>query len=227
MFHTLLSDLPTDKLSDTLEGFHITPFYLQNYDRVLENYGAGDSSDVKYCIRFVSERRDWAHVLENAKEEGRLQLRTIHGDPKVDNIMIDRATGKAIGIIDLDTVMTGLVHYDIGDCLRSGCNPVGEDTEQLDAIHFDTALCSAVLMGYLAMARDFFTENDFNYIYDSVRLISFELGLRFITDYLEGNVYFKVRHPGHNLVRALVQFRLCESIESQEKAIKDIIRDMR
>jgi Ser/Thr protein kinase RdoA (MazF antagonist) len=227
LFHTLLSDLPPDKLTDTLEGFHITPRYLRHYDDVLLKYSAGKSPEVKYCSQFVRERGPWTHVLETAREQGRLRLRPIHGDPKVNNIMIDTATGRAVGIVDLDTVKPGLVHYDIGDCLRSGCNPLGEETVQWEAVHFETDLCRAILQGYLSMASRFLTGSDFEYLYDAVRLIAFELGLRFFTDYLEGNVYFRVRHPEHNLARALVQFRLTESIEQQEKAVRSIIRDFR
>lgn len=227
IFHTLLSDLPPDRLSDTLEGFHITPRYLRHYEDVLAKYNVGKSPEVNYCLQFISKRNAWAHVLENARAQGRLCLRPIHGDPKVNNIMTDTATGQAISIVDLDTVKPGLVHYDIGDCLRSGCNPMGEETEQWEKVHFDPDLCKAILQGYLSMAREFLTENDFFYINDSIRLIAFELGLRFFTDYLEGNVYFKVRHLEHNLARALVQFKLTESIESQEKAIRNIIQEIR
>jgi Ser/Thr protein kinase RdoA (MazF antagonist) len=166
-------------------------------------------------------------VLETAKAQGKLRPRTIHGDPKVNNIMMDTNTGQAISIVDLDTVKPGLVHYDIGDCLRSGCNFMGEETEQWEKVHFYPDLCKAILQGYLSIAREFLTENDFAYIYDSIRLIAFELGLRFFTDYLEGNVYFKVRHLEHNLARALVQFKLAESIELQETVIRNIIRESR
>ena len=185
------------------------------------------SPEVNFGLRFVSERRAWAHVLEQAKDRGRLQLRPIHGDPKVGNVMIDTATRQAVGMVDLDTVKPGLVHYDIGDCLRSSCNPLGEQTERWETVTFETDICQAILQGYLALARDILTENDYEYLFDAIRLIAFELGLRFLTDYLEGNVYFKVRHPEHNLARALIQFKLTESIESQEKTIRAIIRDLR
>ena len=227
MFHNLLSDLSTEKLADTLEGFHIMPRYLQHYDQVLAKNGASESFEVEHCQQFVSERRAWAHVLENAKAQGKLHLRPIHGDPKVNNVMIDTTTGQAIAIVDLDTVKPGLVHYDLGDCLRSGCNPLGEETEQWERVRFEPELGEAILQGYLSLARDFFTENDYEYLYDAIRLIAFELGLRFFTDYLEGNVYFKARHRSHNLARALVQFKLTESIESQETVIRAIIQDTR
>jgi Ser/Thr protein kinase RdoA (MazF antagonist) len=227
MFHTLLSDLSPERLADTLEGFHITPRYLRRYNEVLAKEGVKKFHEVNYCLQFVKERSGWADVLENARAQGKLDLRTIHGDPKVSNIMVDIDTGRAVSIVDLDTVKPGLVHYDIGDCLRSGCNPLGEETDKCDKVHFDLDICEAILQGYFSTARDFLTENDFDYIYDSIRLLAFELGLRFFTDYLEGNVYFKVRHPEHNLVRALVQFKLTESIESQETALRGMIRDFR
>jgi Ser/Thr protein kinase RdoA (MazF antagonist) len=227
MFHTLLSDLPPERLADTLEGFHITPCYLRHYDEVAAKHGTAKSREVNYCSQFVRERSAWAHVLENARAQGRLLLRPIHGDPKVNNIMMDTAAGQAISIVDLDTVKPGLVHYDIGDCLRSGCNPQGEETEQWEKVCFDPDLCRAILQGYLSTAREFLTGDDFEYLYDSIRLIAFELGLRFFTDHVEGNVYFRVRRPEHNLARALVQFKLTESIESQATAIRAIIRDIR
>jgi len=227
MFHNLLSDLPSEKLVDTLEGFHITPSYLLHYDEVLSQNRPKKSPEVDYGLQFIEERRGWANVLEDAKGQGKLFLRPIHGDPKVDNVMIDNSTGQAISIVDLDTVKPGLVHYDIGDCLRSGCNLLGEETEQWEMVRFDPELCRAILQGYLSLARDFLTENDYEYLYDAIRLIAFELGLRFFTDYLEGNVYFKANHQEHNLVRALVQFKLTESIESQKKTIRFIIRDRR
>ncbi len=226
MFHNLLSDLPKGRLSDTLEGFHITPAYLSHYDKVLEGTTVPGSGDIAYCNEFVRKRRSWAHVLEKAREEGRISLRTIHGDPKIDNIMIDIKTGRAVSIIDLDTVKPGLVHYDIGDCLRSGCNPLGEDSEQLENIYFDTDCCRAILQGYVSAAGNFLTRGDHDFIYDSIRLLAFELGLRFFTDFLEGDVYFRTRYEKHNLIRALVQFKLTESIESRESAIREIIKDV-
>ncbi|NEU76722.1 aminoglycoside phosphotransferase family protein [Hassallia byssoidea VB512170] len=231
MFHNLISDLPTEKLADTLPGFHITPRYLQQYVETRSvaslQSSVSQSAEVKYCLQFVSDRSSWAHVLENAQAQGQLIKRPIHGDPKVNNVMIDTTTGHGISIIDLDTVKPGLVHYDIGDCLRSSCNFLGEETDQWDMVRFDTDICQSVLQGYLSVARDFLTISDYEYMYDAIRLIAFELGLRFFTDYLAGNVYFKIKYPEHNLNRAIVQFKLTESIESQETAIRAIIQQMR
>jgi len=226
-FHNLLSDLPPDHLSDTLPGFHLTPGYLAHYDEIRERQGVNRSPEVNYGLRFISERRAWAPVLENARGQDKLRQRPIHGDPKINNVMLDTTTGQAVGMVDLDTVKPGLVHYDIGDCLRSGCNPLGEETEAWETVRFEPELCQAVLQGYLWLAQDFLTETDYAYLYDAIRLLAFELGLRFFTDYLAGSVYFKARHPEHNLVRALVQFKLTASIESQAAALGAIIRDLR
>jgi Ser/Thr protein kinase RdoA (MazF antagonist) len=227
MFHRLISDLPSEQLADTLEGFHITPQYLKYYDEVLAQTDPRQSAEVDYCLQFVRDRKDLSHVLENAKAQGKLPLRTIHGDPKVNNIMLDAVTQQAISMIDLDTVKPGLVHYDIGDCLRSGCNLLGEETDKWETVRFDVDLCQAILEGYLSQTRDFLTDYDYDYIYDGIRLIAFELGLRFFTDYLAGNVYFKVKYPDHNLLRALVQFKLTESIEAQASVIQAIVKGMR
>lgn len=227
VFHNLTSDLHSENLTDTLEGFHITPRYIQHYDEVLAQDRMSKSPEVEYCLKFINERRGFTRILEDAKAYGSLPLRIIHGDPKINNFLMDTVTGQAAGVIDLDTVKPGLVHYDIGDCLRSGCNPLGEETGQWEGVYFDADIGMTILQGYLSQAREFLTTNDYEFLYDAIRLLAFELGLRFFSDYLEGDVYFKVRHPEHNLARALVQFRLTESIEFQEKAIRSIVRDLK
>ncbi|HQE91421.1 MAG TPA: aminoglycoside phosphotransferase family protein [Anaerolineae bacterium] len=227
-FHHLTRDLNPARLYDTLEGYHLTPRYLAHYDAVVaRGEFAADSADVAYGIRFLADRRDAIPVLEEARQQGRLHLRPTHGDPKVDNVMIDDNTGQAVSIIDLDTVKPGLVHYDIGDCLRSGCNPPGEETEDIDAVYFEMDLCQAILQGYFPLVRDFYTDDDYAYLYAAIRLLALEQGLRFFTDYLEGNVYYKVKHDRHNLIRALVQFKLVVSIEAQEAAIRAVIANCR
>jgi Ser/Thr protein kinase RdoA (MazF antagonist) len=222
-FHHLIGDLDPARLADTLPGFHITPKYLADYQTILDRYIGSIDSQVDYCLKFVKDRQEWAHVLENAKHDGKLPLRPIHGDPKVNNVLICNTTQQAIGVIDLDTVKPGLVQYDIGDCLRSGCNPLGEETEDLDLVRFDIEMCRSMLDGYISQARSFLTDRDYEYMFDGIRLIAFELGLRFFTDHLAGNIYFKVKHPTHNLARALVQFKLTESIEAQEVEIRSVI----
>jgi len=225
-FQNLISDLPIEKLADTLEGFHITPQYLERFDYAFSQNGFKKGAEVRYCLDFIEQRRAFAHTLENARQQGKLQLRVMHGDPKVNNVMIEEETGRAISLVDLDTVKPGLIHYDIGDCMRSGCNPLGEETENWEAVHFDPETGSAILEGYLTQASAFLTGADYDYIFDSIRLLALELGIRFFADYLAGDVYFKVKHPKHNLQRALVQFKLTESIEAYEGEIRNIIGKM-
>jgi Ser/Thr protein kinase RdoA (MazF antagonist) len=223
IFHELIHDLPVSRLADTLEGFHVTPRYLAAYDRVLKQAQAVRCAAGDWCVGFVADHRHLAPVLEEATAAGRLQRRPIHGDPKVNNMMLCTSSGRAVAMVDLDTVKPGLVHYDIGDCLRSACNPLGEETLDLDGVCFDLKRCEAALSGYLIESRSFLTEADIALLYDAIRLIPFELGLRFYTDHLAGNVYFKAQHARHNLDRALVQFHLVKSIEAQEGAIRTLI----
>ena len=227
LFHTLINDLPADQLADTLPGFHITPGYLAAYDQTLQSTSLQLCDRSQWCRAFIEQRRNLAPVLEKAKAAGRLQLRPIHGDPKVNNVMLCARTGVAVSLVDLDTVKPGLVHYDIGDCLRSACNRLGEEAGDSEGVCFDLELCRAVLQGYLGAARACLSAADLDHIFDAARLISFELGLRFFSDHLAGDAYFRTNRPGHNLDRARVQLRLTESIEAQEQEIRAIVDALR
>jgi Ser/Thr protein kinase RdoA (MazF antagonist) len=226
-FQRVIANFPIDKLADTLPGFHITPGYLKYHDKVVETAGAQQklkaSSEARRIEAFIQERRQFASVLEDARERGELQLRPVHGDPKITNIMMDNITGKGTAIIDLDTVKPGLIHYDFGDCVRSVCNPAGEEAKDLSAVIIDLDSFEALVKGYLKQARNFLTEWDRKYLYDSVRLIAFELGLRFFTDYLAGDVYFKTKYAAQNLNRGRVQMKLCESIETRESLLRRVL----
>ena len=224
MFHSLISDLPPDSLADTLEDFHVTPSYLQHFDQVLTGSTPQTPSKILTdALDFVNQRREGVSVLEDAVARGELHHRPIHGDPKINNVMMDEATGQAVGLIDLDTVKPGLIHYDIGDCLRSCCNPVGEEAEDPVTVRFDLALAESILEGYLSVAGSFLNVNDCSYLPDCIRLIPFELGLRFLTDHLDGDRYFRTDHPYQNLHRAAVQFQLTRSIEHQMPEIRSLI----
>jgi len=228
VFHNLTSTLNPALLYDTLPGFHNIGQYCNHYDQILSpEISARSNESEKWCRQFVEKRRSWAPVLENARRHNKLQERVIHGDPKMNNVMIDDHTGRAASIIDLDTMKPGLLLYDIGDCLRSCCNASGEESADSDGGRFDLRFCEAMLTGYMGEAYGCFTARDFDFFYDAVRLIPFELGLRFYTDYLEGNPYFKTSYRAQNLDRAMMQFRLVESIEKQEEDIRAIIRALR
>ncbi len=226
-FQNLISDIPCEKLEYVIPGFHITPGYLEQMDEALKSPVAQNllehSMEARSCLRLIEERREFCSVFENAKKEGKLALRPTHGDPKIANILIDESTGKGTCIVDLDTVQPGLAHADFGDAVRSCCNPAGEDAMELRTVFFDMDMFEAMYKGYMRHARKFFTEEDHKYLYDSVRILPLELGLRFFADYLAGDVYFKTRYKGHNLKRALVQLRLMESIEGRESKIRRVI----
>lgn len=226
-FHELISGLEPARLHDPLVGFHITPLYLQHYDQIARTARPEITPALQCCGDFVKEGRQRAGVLEDAKKLKKLRIRPIHGDPKISNIMFDAQTGAAISLIDLDTVKPGLIQYDLGDCLRSCCNQHGEECARPETVSFATEICREFLQGYLAAASHFLNENDYHYMYESIRLIPFELGLRFLTDHLQGNVYFKVENPGQNLSRALVQFHLVRDIERKEREIREMIKAVR
>ena len=228
-FHTLTTDIDTADLKDTLPGFHITPLYLKQYDQVL-NYGKSVNfrAEKTYCRNFIEKRRKLVRVLEDAKNKGTISNRIIHGDPKVNNFVFERNTGKAIGIIDLDTVKPGLILFDLGDCIRSCCNPAGEETENLDNVDFKVDYARALIKGYYCIAGRKLRPAEKNLLILAIKLMTFELGLRFFTDFLMGDVYFKTKHKAHNLLRAMVQFKLTEKIESKEtqfqKSIEEIFK---
>jgi len=212
-FHRLLSGLDVNLLHDTLPGFHITPDYLQQYHKIAARELSKKDA---YCQHFISQFEAIADTLEQAKQQGFLRLRVIHGDPKLNNFLFDQKSRAIVSLIDLDTVKPGLVHYDIADCLRSCCH-------QTDVNEFDLTICEAILKNYLVQVGSFFSASDYEYLYPAIRLLPFELGLRFYTDYLDGNRYFKVTDPLQNLQRAIGQFRLCASIMKQETAINTLI----
>ena len=229
-FHYLISDMDPKEIKDPLPGFHITSGYLKKYDQTLKSKEAKEllksSMEAKRLAKFIEERRDLALCLEKAQKKGELKKRMFHGDPKVNNIMIDDVTGKGTAMIDLDTVSPGLIHLDFGDALRSICNPAGEEETNLAKVVFDEDLATAFCKGYMREAGAFLTDADRAYLYDSIRLLPFELGLRFFQDYLAGNVYFKTSQPEQNLNRARVQFRLCESVEARERSIRSVLKKL-
>ena len=226
-FHYLVSDMDPSTIIDPLPGFHITSGYLAQYDATLASQEAKDllgaSMEAKRLAKFIEERRVFALTLERAEKSGELKRRMFHGDPKVNNIMIDDFTGKGTAMIDLDTASPGLMHIDVGDAVRSICNPAGEEELNLGKVSFDENLFGAFMKGYLKEAGAFMTDSDRAYLYDAIRLLPFELGLRFFQDYLAGDKYFKIRQPGQNLNRARVQFRLCEAIEARERSLRETL----
>ncbi len=211
-FHRFLADLPSSALHDTLPGFHVLATYLAHFDRVKDCRLVPDSPGLRYGLETVARYRSRMDGLRQAEKKGLLVSRIIHGDPKTDNILFDRKTGKAVCLIDLDTVRPGLLLYDIGDCLRSCCNPAGEKGENPEAVSFRIDLAREILNGYYSGVGQFVTARDKEYIHAAVCLLCFELGLRFLTDYINGNRYFRTQKPDENLHRGLRQFYLLETV---------------
>lgn len=219
-FHLLMSDMDNQDLHDPLPGFHVLSNYLGKFDLARKkNVSVG--SELDYCNGVIDRYRGKADLLKRAKEEGVLSEQPVHGDPKIDNFIFNDA-GYCVGLIDMDTVGSGLIHSDLGDCLRSACNRSGESANRFQDIRFDMEICSAILKGYFQRADNLFSTRQRCYIYDALLLITFELGLRFFTDHLLGNIYFKTEAPGDNLQRAVNQFTLLGEIEKYEQEIRKI-----
>ncbi len=224
-FHSLLADLSPSVLDETLPGFHNLPLYMQRFEKTAACHQRPSSSELSFCLDFIGKKYVDIDVLERATKTQKLTLQVIHGDPKVDNILFRKGTDIAVGLIDLDTVGVGLLHYDIGDCLRSCCNSSGEKERKVERVYFDLDMCRNILNGYYSAAGELICENDKKYVYEAISAITYELGVRFLTDYLAGNIYFKVTHEKENLHRALLQFRLVENIMEQEQDIRRVAEE--
>jgi len=224
LFHELINRVDHQVFKTVLPGFHVSPGYLKAFDRAVIETDRGIDEELRFALDFVETHRGSIGVLEQARQEGALPLRVIHGDPKANNIMFHKDMGKAISVIDLDTIQPGLVHYDIGDCIRSSCNPLGEEPGvQWRDTTFDLDSFRHVLDGYLQRGNRFLSQEEYGYIYDAIFLMTFELGLRFLTDYLRGDVYYKIHFPSQNKYRALTQFKLAQEIHNHREAIEALV----
>jgi Ser/Thr protein kinase RdoA (MazF antagonist) len=219
-FHRMTANMDTGGLHETLVGFHDTPRYLTRYEQLNAIRTETDHRDrQEYCRQFITTHRDWAFRLTKSAGNNRSKRRIIHGDPKITNVLFHRLTGRPLGLIDFDTVKAGTILYDIGDCLRSGCNIAGEETRQPETVAFDLDRCRSILTGYAESIEEELDPNDVARFFDAALTISFELGIRFLTDYLEGDPYFKTNRPDHNLDRAVVQCYLADSIHRRQTGI--------
>jgi Ser/Thr protein kinase RdoA (MazF antagonist) len=216
-FHLLTADLDPATLADPLPGFHCTPRYLTQYDLISRGKWPGNDQEA-FCTDLIEQLRPMADVLEQARD--RLSHRVIHGDPKVANFLFAEEADRAVSLIDFDTVRPGLLLHDLGDCLRSCCNPRGEGHPDPTAVVFDPELFTALMAGYVDQAGQLLTPADRELLVTGALVISFELGLRFFTDHLNGDRYFKVSGQGQNLHRALGQFHLHRSIRSQQEELE-------
>lgn len=220
-FHLLVAGLDHGVLSDPLPDFHVTPRYLEQYDAIAQRARSRSDLDT-YCQEVIAAERPTAGLLEEAR--GQLTRQVIHGDPKAANFLFAADSDRAISLVDLDTVKPGLLLHDLGDCLRSCCNRLGEAHPDPTATVFDPDLFQSLLSGYWQSAGHLLAATDRALLVAAVQLISFELGLRFFTDHLSGDHYFKVSQPGRNLQRATIQFRLNQSIREQQADLEQRVR---
>ena len=212
-FHLLTAGINPDALADPLPDFHITPRYLEHYDAIRGN-SRNTNRQEAFCVDNIENMRPTATLLEQTRKE--LTNRVIHGDPKITNILFAMDTDQAVSLIDFDTVKPGLLLHDLGDCLRSCCNRCGEVCQDPSAAVFDADFFQALLTGYMQPAGHLLGPTDRKLLVEAIKLISFELALRFFTDHLNGDQYFKVTQKGQNLDRALIQFHLNRSISKQQ-----------
>ena len=222
-FQYNLVDLPGPRLHETIPDFHNTPKRLEALRQAIRRDPVGRERRVRREIDFIMKRADETERLLRLQAEGAIPERITHNDTKVNNILIDDLTGDGICVIDLDTVMPGLSLYDFGDMVRAGTSPAEEDEVDLAKVGMRFEMYEALYRGFLSSAGSFLTEAERENLPFSGKLITFEIAIRFLTDYLEGDVYFKVKRPEHNLERCRNQLRMVESIEEQSKRMKDLL----
>ncbi len=222
-FQQQLVDFPLDQLVETIPNFHHTRRRFEAFRRAWAADPMGRAEQCRPEIEFALARESIVDVLLQGEASGELPRRVTHNDTKLNNVMLDDATGEGVCVIDLDTVMPGLVLYDFGDLCRTATRPTLEDEVQLERVQMRREMFEAIVRGYWSTAGTFLTRAEITWLAFSARLITFEIGLRFLTDYLEGDVYFKTHRPGHNLDRCRVQFRMVESFERNAAWMEDLV----
>jgi hypothetical protein len=222
-FQDLVSDLDATSIIETIPDFHHT---RQRYDRLMKVIAAdpcGRLQGVKAECAFIREREPLVDVLLDLAEAGKIPLRVTHNDTKINNVMIDSQTDEAVCVIDLDTVMPGLALYDFGDLVRTATSPAAEDERDVSKVEMRMPMFQALVEGYLDAAGGFLSETEVRHLTFSGRLITLEVAIRFLTDYLEGDVYFKTHRPGQNLDRCRTQIELVRAIEANEAEMNSCV----
>ncbi len=221
-FQQQLANLPPPRLQDTIPDFHHTPKRFMALERAIADDAVGRAAIVQPEIEFALARQSITSVLLNAG----LPERITHNDTKFNNVLLDDVTGHAVCVVDLDTVMPGLALYDFGDMVRTTTSPADEDERDLSKVTMQFPMFEALVRGYLQAAGGFLTAAEKQYIAFSGKLITFEIGIRFLADHLAGDTYFKVHREGHNLDRCRTQFKLVESIERQEEKMNRLVESL-
>jgi Ser/Thr protein kinase RdoA (MazF antagonist) len=221
-FQKLLVDLPAPRLHDTIKDFHHTPKRFMVLDQAIASDVAGRGILARPEIEFAFAHRSITSVLIDAN----LPERITHNDTKFNNVMLDEVTGEGICVIDLDTVMPGLALHDFGDMVRTATSPAKEDEQDLSKVTMQFSMFEALVRGYLASAGDFLTKAEKQHLVFSGKLMTFEQGIRFLTDYLQGDPYYRVSRDEHNLDRCRAQFKLLKSIERQEERMDRLVESI-
>ncbi len=222
-FQSMLSDYPAETLHETIEKFHDTRNRFANFKKALEADIMGRAAEVQEEIQFILDREADASVFVDMIENKELPLRVTHNDTKLNNIMLDNVTRKGICVVDLDTVMPGLAMYDFGDSIRSGASTGAEDEKDLDKISCNMELFEVYTKGFLDGCGHKLTEKEVDLFPMGAKLMTYECGMRFLTDYLEGDVYYKIHRPEHNLDRARTQFKLVADMEAKWDIMQNIV----
>ena len=213
-FANLLSGFDASLLYEVLPNFHNTKVRYQNFLAAVEKDVCGRAKEVEREIAWVKAHQGLSGQIVDKIASGEIPLRVTHNDTKLNNVMLDDATGKGIAVIDLDTVMPGSLCYDFGDSIRFGCNTAAEDEPDLEKVHFDLGLYKVYLEGYLSAVGEGITEAEKKALPLGAVMMTYECGMRFLTDYLEGDTYFKTHREKHNLDRAHTQFKLVDEMLS-------------
>lgn len=223
-FQKLLADFPAARLHETIPNFHDTPSRYAAFEEAAAKDMLGRKRLAEKEIEFAVSRKAEASALADLLKEGKLPLRVTHNDTKLNNILFDRESGKALCIIDLDTVMPGLSLYDFGDSIRFGASTGAEDEQDLSRIEMDLELFEAFTKGYLEGCGGSLTKMETDLLPMGAKMMTYECGLRFLTDYLQGDTYFKTHRDGQNLDRARTQFKLVADMEKKWEAMQEIVR---
>ena len=225
-FQRLLSDYPAETLYETIPRFHDTEDRL---NKLKEAVAAAPADRLQACraeIEFVMARESDCSVAMKARRDGILPLRVTHNDTKLNNVLVDKKTGEGICVIDLDTTMPGLSIYDFGDSIRFGANHCAEDEKDLSKVNFDIELFEVFTRGFLEGAAGSLTAEELEYLPWGAKLMTLECGIRFLTDYLSGDVYFRTQYPGQNLDRCRTQLKLVRDMEEQWENMYAVIRNI-
>ncbi|MBR6689941.1 MAG: phosphotransferase [Bacilli bacterium] len=222
-FQRLLSDYDADDLETTIPDFHNTPKRFDNFMSDIELDVCDRSEEVSQEIITLLKYRGSKDKIVNLLKKGTIPVRVTHNDTKVNNVMMDKKTGDYLTVIDLDTVMPGSALYDYGDGVRSTCSTAAEDERDLSKVELNMELFTEYTKGYLSEMADYLTEDEVCNMGESIRVITFELALRFLNDYINGDTYFKTKYDKHNLVRARNQLKLLSDIDKKMPDINKFI----